>query len=424
MKNATLAQIGAPPGIALASLALRRGLVTAREVRRALSEQALENGSGRPSRELGLILLTQGSLTEETLQTLLADARLSGTLEGPEDAGPSPLEKWGRRIGRYVLIQELGRGTAAVTYEAQDTVLERRVALKVFNRQRAAESRQDEERFVREARLAAAVPPHPHLVPIFDAGCEGGERYIAMDLVRGRTFESWRRMGGPVWKSVAILRDIARAIHHAHEHGIVHRDLKPANILIDSAGEPHITDFGLAKNLQGKDAALTSLDSVVGTPCYMSPEQAQGAKDIDRRSDVYALGVMLYEILTGELPFRGRTAVETMLKAIHEPLRPPSAVVRAGEAVRVDRRIERICLRALSRKPADRQATARELAEELEGWLTGEARPSRTRLRILLGALAAAVLLAAGAQAIRWRSSTPAVPGDTHVKRSSAINGR
>jgi serine/threonine protein kinase len=214
---------------------------------------------------------------------------------------------------------------------------------------------------------------------------------MAMELVRGRTFDVWRSMGVPLWKSVELLRDIARAIHHAHEQGILHRDLKPANIMVDSAGAPHVMDFGLAKNLRDDGAGLTSAHSVVGTPVYMSPEQAQGSRDIDRRSDVYSLGAMLYEMLTGQPPFRGKSAVETLLKTLGEPLRPPSAVVRPGQPAAIDRTIEAICLRALAKHRSDRHPTALDFAADLECWLTGRNSapfpPAAGRFRKLLSAV-------------------------------------
>lgn len=291
------------PGIALAALALRRGLVRAEDVRDALADQA------RDARDLGRILVSRGCLDEATLRRLLHDPEL-GVLP--------PLS--GRKIGKYVIAGELGRGSMAVTYEARDLVLDRPVALKVFNRRLAERKPSEEERFIREARLAASLPPHPNLVSVFDSGLDDGERYLAMELIRGRTFSR----GGPLGKSIELLRDVARALHHAHEHGIVHRDAKPANILVDAGGAPHVSDFGLAKNLEHPEASLTDPDCVVGTPIYMSPEQATGGR-VDRRTDVYSLGVMLYEILTGEAPFRGKTPVETLLKTIKEPLRRPSA---------------------------------------------------------------------------------------------------
>src|SRR6185295_175461 len=178
-----------------------------------------------------------------------------------------------------------------------------------------------------------------------------------------------------------LLRDVALATHHANANGIVHRDLKPQNVIVDAANQPHVTDFGLAKALAPEfGRSITTSGLVVGTPAYMSPEQAQGLKVVDGRSDVYSLGVMMYEMLTGRQPFDAETAMQLLVKVVeHPPPAPSSVVSEQGHPAR-DPRIEALCLKALAKKPEERPASAREFAEELSRWLA-ETGPSGPLLR-------------------------------------------
>jgi WD40 repeat protein len=221
----------------------------------------------------------------------------------------------------------------------------------------------------------------------------------------------WRRSGSiTIRQQVKVLRDVALAVHHAHRQKVVHRDLKPDNILIDSQGEPHVTDFGLAKSIgQSVKLSLTASGMVVGTPAYMSPEQAMGEKSLDHRTDVYAIGVMLYETLTGRLPFTGETAIEILMRASKNPVPPPSSVVKPGTNPTLDRAIENICLKSLAKRPVDRYSSAEALANDLTRWLKGEfvragAPPTRRQVRkapqpsrLWMYGGAAAVLLLMGA---------------------------
>jgi hypothetical protein len=315
------------------------------------------------------------------------------------------------RFGKYFIVRELGRGGMGVIYEALDQDLNRKVALKLMLAAPgiAPSDREEEEgRFVREAQLAAKLK-HPHIVTIYESGVLDGQRYIAMELLEGRAFSMWRgEKAIPLGKQIEIVRNVALAVHYAHEQGILHRDLKPHNILVGESGRMAITDFGLAKSVGPATAlSLTVSGNVVGTPAYMSPEQAQGRKDIDRRTDVYSMGVMLYEILAGRPPFQGESAVDLLLKAVKDPLLPPSNFSKEA-----DKTIERICLKALCRDRKGRYATAEALAHDLTRWLKGE----RFRvdvvkehgLRPWLYGSAALVLLALVSLAFRpWQPSVP-----------------
>ena len=302
----------------------------------------------------------------------------------------------GQTFGKYTIVRELGRGGRGAVYEALDTVLDRKVALKLIlpDDSAGADARREEgERFLREARLSANLPKHPHIVSVYEAGETDGKRFLAMELVQGRPLDEWRKSArvAPA-DQVHLLRDVALAVEHAHGHGLVHRDLKPMNILVDAEGHPHVTDFGLAQQL-GKEGDSTKVAPgfVLGTPAYMSPEHARGAPT-DARSDLFSLGVMLYEALTGRLPFAGKTAAEIMDRVVHYPA--PAPVPADPAAVPLVKRLSATCLRALSKNPAGRHESARAFADEITGALGGSA-PKKT-LVLAVGAAAAvavAVLL-------------------------------
>ncbi len=322
-------------------------------------------------------------------------------------------------LGKYSILRVLGRGGMGVVYEALDTELNRRVALKLMltnPNADPAESKLDEERFLREARLSANLPKHPHIVGVYEAGVIDGRRYIAMEFVPGRPMSEWRKGGSiTIREQIRLLRDVSLAAHHAHEHGVIHRDLKPENILVDGKGQPHVTDFGLAKAVsQNVSLSLTAAGMIVGTPAYISPEQAQGLKGVDRRTDVYALGVMLYEILTGRTPFLGATAIEILMKAVKENVPPPSRFSESLDGV-----IETICLKSLAKNVRERYATADALAKDLTRWLKGEnvktvaPRPSKSSRPNTLAfsfafAAAATVLVAIGIANIGDSAPDPA----------------
>jgi tRNA A-37 threonylcarbamoyl transferase component Bud32 len=327
-------------------------------------------------------------------------------------ASPTP----GRLLGKYTIVREVGRGGMGVVYEALDTTLHRKVALKMLMQKPHADAKAasvDEERFLREARVTAQLPHHPHVVGVYEAGVLGGTRYIAMEFISGvPMLEWWRDKSIRLRQQVAVLRDAALGVHHAHEHGVIHRDLKPENILVDAAGQPHITDFGLAKEMeQSPKEALTGKGMVVGSPHYMSPEQVRGLR-VDRRADVYSLGVILYEMFTGRRPFEGGTPEEVMLKALKNTAPSPSSVMRSQINPVLHRSLENVCLKAIARDRNERYPTAKALAEDLTRWLGGEEVEAdvpqrRARRRVLFSAAGVAAAALLGVLAYAWVVSSP-----------------
>ncbi|MBI5368854.1 MAG: protein kinase [Planctomycetes bacterium] len=294
----------------------------------------------------------------------------SGGDVGPAAAGAEA----GVRFGRYRIGSELGRGGMGVVYKAWDEELKRVVAVKMLLAEDAAADPEVIERFLREARSAARLR-HPNIVQVYDVGVCAGRHYFTMDFIEGANLES-ARGSLETRRFVELLRDVARALHVAHEAGVVHRDIKPANLLLDRAGRVYISDFGLAKEVGGRDPhGTTRSGTVLGTPHYMSPEQAGArATQIGPRSDVWSLGVMLYEQLAGGKPFDGEALVD-ILRAILErdpvpPSRAPAAVAR-GRRVHAD--LETISLKCLEKDPGRRYESAGALAEDLDRFLRGEA---------------------------------------------------
>jgi len=270
------------------------------------------------------------------------------------------------RFGDYELLQEIGRGGMGVVYRARQLSLNREVALKMILRGNLA-SGADRARFRAEAEAAARLN-HPGIVPVYEVGEVDGQPYFSMKYVPGRTLSQLlsERLLSP-HEAARLLADVARAIHYAHRQGVLHRDLKPSNILIDEEGQPHVTDFGLAKRVQ-EAASLTRSGAVLGTPAYMAPEQAAGARgEVGPASDVFSLGTILYQMLTGRPPFQAASPVDTVLMLLEQDVVPPRVV-----NPKADRDLELIALRCLQKPVTLRYESAQSLADDLEAYLRDE----------------------------------------------------
>jgi serine/threonine-protein kinase len=320
-----------------------------------------------------------------------------------------------QRFGRYELKTVLGRGAMGTVYRAFDTQLKREVALKLL-RMQPGESRELERRFRLEAEAAARLR-HPNLVAVFDLGTEGGQPYLTMELLEGGSLAHFlSKRGGklPPHEAMRLARDVALGLACAHEKGIVHRDLKPENILLEREGTetpcPKISDFGLAQALGGRgDARLTVHGTILGTPAYMAPEQAEGDLDrVDARSDVYALGTVLYEAATGKAAYAGKDPMGVIFEKLKNDPPPPRGLGRD---------LETIIAKAMAREPERRYAHAGEMADDLDRCLTGAAilaRPESAmegtmrrlrRNRGLAAAVSVVALCLAVAGAAAWRSA-------------------
>jgi eukaryotic-like serine/threonine-protein kinase len=264
--------------------------------------------------------------------------------------------------GRYRLLGRLGSGGMADVWCAEDSLLNRRVALK-FLHPRFAQDEQFVERFRREASAAAGLQ-HPNVVGVFDRGTVDGSHYIAMEYVEGASLKDLIARGLSVGEAVEIVRQVLAGVKYAHERGIIHRDLKPQNVLVDSEGRARVTDFGIAR---AGASEITQTGSVLGTAQYLSPEQAQGLP-VTAASDIYSIGVMLYEALTGGVPFDADSPVTVALKQVSERPRPPSEL-----NPQVSRALDGVVMRALAKDPANRFASAEEFRQALDA---AEADPS------------------------------------------------
>jgi WD40 repeat protein/tRNA A-37 threonylcarbamoyl transferase component Bud32 len=310
----------------------------------------------------------------------------TGPSETPPAPGPVPSFPL-YRVGDYELLSEIGRGGMGVVFKARHVRLHRVVALKMILSGLLARP-EDLQRFETEAAAAAQLQ-HPNIVALYEAGTQDGQPYFSMEYVSGSSLAQRVALGVlPGRLAASYLERLARAVQYAHVRGIIHRDLKPANVLLDEEDQPKITDFGLAKVLQS-DSGQTRTGAVVGTPSYMAPEQARARKDVGPACDVYSLGAILYELLTGSPPFRGETALATLaLVADKDPVAPRLLNPR------VDRDLETVCLKCLEKDPARRYASAEALAEDLRRYLDGEPISARR--------------LGAAGRALKWARRRPA----------------
>jgi len=353
---AKAARAAEPPStdLAVALVALAKGTLRQEDLESARLEQRLRKEEGLEPEPLGQILLRRGFLTRAQYHEFLS-LRPAPEREVPEMAQGSP-------FGRFEIVGKLGRGGSGIVYRARDPHLGRDVALKVL---RFSGDPSMRERLEREARTTARLA-HPNIVTLHEAGTLDGTSYLVMELIPGESL-AVRMPSLALEDKLALLGKVARAVAYAHSQGVIHRDLKPGNILIRPGGEPVVMDFGLARSLEG-DLDLTVTGAAVGTPLYMAPEQLLGRREaVGPRTDIYALGVILYEALAGRPPFQGETIAQVTTRILSEDPVPPERR-RPG----VPRELSAAALRALEKDPARRYATAWTFAEDLARFGRGE----------------------------------------------------
>ena len=325
-------------------------------------QRRLHEAGCSPLPRLGDLLLRKGYLMPG--QPDLAPTRRMPTADprpAPPAASDRPLpeavrqasEDPSERFGRYIRVSLLGQGGAGEVWKSWDTVLERWVALKFLK----LEDTDELTRLKREAQTAARLS-HPHIAAVFEMAEANGRTFLVMEFIDGQTLSTYPRNDHR--KLVSLLREVAQAIQYAHDQGVVHRDIKPGNIMVDTSGRPYVMDFGLARHV---DSDRTASEYILGTPSYMSPEQARGGV-IDSRSDVYSLGATLYELLSDRPPFKGNNALDTLDQVVRDEPRPL-------ERIAAD--LQTIVSKCLMKEPARRYQKAAEVAEDIRRWQEGEA---------------------------------------------------
>jgi len=348
--------------------------------------------------ETGLGLFREVDDSAQTDESVRVDVDVGRKRNGAPDKTSTP-----GSLGDYELLEEIGCGGQGVVYRARQKSLNRTVALKVLSTGRWT-TKPRLKRFRLEAETAASLDD-PNIVPIYEIGECDGSCYFSMKLVEGAPLDQLvRRELLPIRRTAELIAKLARAVHYAHQRGILHRDIKPGNILVDAKGEPHLTDFGLAR-LTETESTVTRTIETLGTPSYMAPEQALGNNDqFTSATDVYGLGAVLYHLLTGHPPFAGGTTYDTIRLLLETEPRQP----RLWNA-KIDRDLTTICLKCLEKDPQRRYSSALALAEDLDRWLKHEPiharrtgifgrgkkwvrrNPTRALLLVSLIALAAAI---------------------------------
>jgi serine/threonine protein kinase len=353
--------------------------------------------------------------------TVMSDPHAAGTVisaggQGPGSAAPTPrggLPRPGDRVGSYEVVEELARGGMGAVFVARHVELDRRVALKVMLSAGEA-SPEEQQRFLNEAQAASKLN-HPGIVTVHEVGMQAGLAFLAMELVEGESLgDRLRRVGQlDLEEAARLVADVARTLEAAHAAGLLHRDMKPANVLLSADGLAKITDFGIALDTTESDR-LTRTGQLLGTPVYMSPEQARGQRNLDRRADVYSLGAILYESITGQRLFEGGSLANILVKVNRvEPVRPSSLRKQISPA------LEEICLKALRKRRMDRYPSAAALAADLERFLAGKepevlrdslGRSRRSRRAVAIAAGAALVLVGGLVAATRDADPPPVTP--------------
>ena len=323
----------------------------------------------------------------ELIEARSAELRKSYAEKKAEESEPPSanivIESDGKRVmyfGDYELKGEIARGAMGVVYRAEQTSLKRTVAIKMI-RSTLLTNDVDVSRFHAEAEAAASLD-HPNIVPIYEVGVHEDQHYFSMKLIEGGTLrDRLEQLKNDPQAAAELMSTVAGAIHAAHQRGILHRDLKPGNILIDEQGQPHVTDFGLAKQMES-NSSVTLSGQIMGTPQYMAPEQAEGGgKDLTTAADVYALGAIFYEMLCGKPPHQGESLMETLKLVAEDEAAPPSR-----HNPKVDRDLETIAMKCLEKEPTKRYASAQGLKDDLDHWLAGEpiqARPVGTGEKVV-----------------------------------------